>query len=394
MKNILALNKKHCTGCRMCEQICPVSAIKMIENSEGFIEPYLDKAKCIDCGLCANRCPQLNNVKYNKLNKIKTYAAKNKNVSEQKASSSGGIFSAIANYILENNGVVYGSAFNKEIVVEHIRIVNKEELNKLRGSKYVQSNTKHTFKEVKADLESHKMVLYSGTPCQIAGLKAFLGKEYEKIYTVDFVCHGVPSPKLFFKYIKWLEEKNKSKIKNYEFRNKEKNGWGLTAKVTFENGKVKYINSNLDSYYKSFLEGKTYRECCYSCKYSNTDRVSDITLADYWGIENEHPEFYDEKGVSAILVNTIKGKEIINNIKDSIQLEDTTLEKILNKNKNLKSPTQRKKEREDIYKNIENMDFVTYIKNNLKYKRKIKDIIKSIIPGSIKKKMKKIMRRI
>ena len=394
MGNILALNRKHCTGCRMCEQICPENAIKMIENSEGFIEPYLDKEKCIDCGLCANRCPQLNSVKCNKLNKIETYAAKNKNVSEQKASSSGGIFSAIANYILENNGVVFGSAFNKEIVAEHIRIVNKEELNKLRGSKYVQSNTKHTYKEVKKDLESHKIVLYSGTPCQISGLKAFLGKEYEKLFTVDLVCHGVPSPKLFAKYIKWLEEKNKSKIKKYEFRNKEKNGWGLTVKVSFKNGKVKYINSNLDSYYKSFLEGKTYRECCYSCKYSNTDRVSDITLADYWGVENEHPKFYDEKGVSAILVNTIKGKEIINNIKDSIQLEDTTLEKILNKNKNLKSPTQRKKERDDIYKNIENMNFNTYIKNNLKFKRKIKDIIKSIIPISIKRKMKKIMRRI
>ena len=394
MKNISILDKNNCTGCRMCEQICPVNAIKMIENSEGFIEPYVNKEKCINCGLCANRCPQLNSVKCTRLEKIEAYAAKNKNVSEQKTSSSGGIFSAIANYIIENNGVVYGSVFNDKFVVEHIRVNNKEDLFKLRGSKYVQSNTKHTFKETKANLESNKIVLYSGTPCQIAGLKAFLGKEYNNLITIDIVCHGVPSPKLFKKYLKWLEEKNNSKIKKYEFRNKEKNSWGHTAKVYFENGKIKYLNSNLDPYYKTFLDSKINRECCYSCKYTNTNRIGDITLADYWGIEKEHPNFYDEKGVSAILVNTKKGKEILNNIKGSIQLENTTLEKILNKNSNLKSPPQRKQERDGIYRNIENMDFDIYIKNNLKFKRKVKDIIKSIIPNSIKSKIKKFMRRI
>lgn len=392
MKNISILDKNNCTGCRMCEQICPVNAIKMIENSEGFIEPYINKDKCINCGLCANKCPQLNSVKCTRLEKIETYAAKNKKISEQKASSSGGLFSAIANYIIENNGVVYGSAFNNEIVVEHVRIESKEELGKLRGSKYVQSNTKHTFQEAKSDLENNKIVLYSGTPCQIAGLKAFLGKEYEKLFTVDFVCHGVPSPKLFAKYIKWLEEKNKSKIKKYDFRNKEKNGWGLTSKVIFENHKVKYINSNLDSYYKSFLEGKTYRECCYLCKYSNIDRVSDITLADYWGVENEHPDFYDENGVSALLINTKKGKNILNKIKKNIILKDTILKNIVKNNSNLKGPTHRVQDRDMIYANIDKLNFDKYIRKNLKFRKRLKDIIKSLIPISIKKKIKIVMK--
>ena len=392
MKNISILDKNNCTGCRMCEQICPVNAIKMIENSEGFIEPCVNEEKCINCGLCANKCPQLNSVKCTKLEKIETYAAKNKNISEQKASSSGGIFSAIANYIIENNGVVYGSAFNDKIVVEHIRVNNKEDLAKLRGSKYVQSNTKNTFKETKKDLESNRLVLYSGTPCQIAGLKSFLNKEYNNLITIDVVCHGVPSPKIFNKYLKWLEKKNKSKIKKYDFRNKEKKKWGHIAKVAFDNGKIKYINFTLDPYYKSYINSKINRECCYSCKYANTDRVGDITLADYWGIEKKHPDFYDENGVSALLINTQKGKMILNKIKKNIILKDTILKNIVKNNSNLKEPTHRVQDRDMIYANINKLNFEKYIRKNLKFKKKLKDIIKSLIPISIKKKIKIVMK--
>lgn len=394
MNNISVLNKKNCTGCRMCEQICPVNAIRTVENNEGFIEPIIDEEKCINCGLCAKRCPQLNDLEIKKLEKVETYAAKNKNVNEQKVSSSGGVFSNLANYVLENNGIVYGAAFNDELEIEHIGINNKNDLEKLRGSKYVQSNTKHTFKEVKENLENDIIVLYSGTPCQIAGLKTFLGKEYKKLITVDLICHGVPSPKLFNKYLKWLEEKNKSKIKKYEFRNKEKSGWGLTAKVLFENGNKKYINANLDPYYKTFLESKTYRECCYSCKYANINRISDITLADYWGIEKEHPEFADENGVSAIIINTSNGQEIFDKIKNKLELQNTTLKNILEKNENLKKPSNRNEIRDNIYKNIEKVGFDNYMISDMKFKKEIKDVIKWIIPSSMKKKVKLIIRRL
>ncbi len=388
MKNIGELAKNNCTGCRMCEQLCPVKAINMIENEEGFIEPQVDKEKCIDCGLCFKRCPQLNNVKNNKLDNVKVYAAKNRNVEEQKKSSSGGIFSALANYVLENKGKVYGCAFNSRLVAEHIAIKTKEELYKLRGSKYVQSNTKNTFTEVKRDLDIDKLVLYSGTSCQIAGLKAFLNKDYNNLITVDLVCHGVPSPKLFKKYIEYLEEKYNSKILNYEFRSKEKNGWGLTSKVLLENGKIKYINANLDPYYKTFLNSCAYREVCYNCKYANCNRISDITLADYWGIQKQIPEFYDEQGISAIILNTKKGYDFFKLLNKNVIIKESNLNSVKKENHNLESPSKRLEIREKAYANIDNKNFLRYAKQNLNYRKEIKDQIKNLIPSDIKKFIK------
>lgn len=393
MKNILELDKKSCTGCRMCEQICPVKAIKMVENNEGFIEPVVDNNKCINCGLCVKRCPQLNNILDENSRTIEVYAAKNKNIEEQKTSSSGGIFSVLSNYVLDKNGKVYGCTLDDNLNIKHIGISNKSELNKIKGSKYVQSNTENTFEEVKEDLKNNKFVLYSGTPCQIAGLKAFLGKEYNNLITVDLVCHGVPSPKLFKAYLKWLENKNDSKIKTYEFRNKEKNAWGLTAKIVFENGKIKYVKAETDPYYKTFLDSKTYREVCYNCKYANENRVGDITLADYWGIEKEHPEFYDENGVSAILINTIKGKEIFEKVRENIEVEKSTLEKVARKNGNLTHSSKRDVVRDNAYEQVNFLQFEKGMKKNLDFKVKSLDKIKSIIPHKVKVKIKKVLGR-
>lgn len=391
--NIEILNKKMCTGCRMCEQICPVKAIKMEENKEGFIEPIVDKKTCIKCGLCAKRCPQLNSIIDNNSKIIDVYAAKNKNIEEQKTSSSGGIFSVLAKFVLNKNGKVYGCTLNDQLDIMHIGISKQEELSKIKGSKYVQSNTENTFNEVKEDLKNDKLVLYSGTPCQIAGLKAFLGKEYSNLITVDLVCHGVPSPKLFKAYLKWLEKKNKSKIKTYEFRNKEKNAWGLTAKIVFENGKVKHIKAETDPYYKTFLDSKTYREVCYNCKYANESRVGDITLADYWGIEKEHPNFYDENGVSALLINTLKGKGIFEQLKENIDIERSTIEKVANKNGNLKYSSKRSTVRDKAYEQVNFLKFEKGMKENLNFKVKKLDKIKSIIPHGIKVKIKKVLGR-
>lgn len=392
MKNINELDKNNCTGCRMCEQICPVKAIEMVENKEGFIEPKVNEEKCINCGLCFKRCPQLNDVKNNRLDEIKVYAAKNKNIEEQKESSSGGIFSILANYVLENNGIVYGCAFNSNLIAEQISIESKEELYKLRGSKYVQSNTQNTFTEAKKDLENNRLVLYSGTPCQIAGLKAFLNKDYDNLITVDLVCHGVPSPKLFKKYLEYLEKKYKSRVINYEFRNKEKNGWGLTSKVVFDNGKKIYINANLDAYYKSFLKSYTYREVCYNCKYANSNRISDITLADYWGIQKQIPEFYDKQGISAMLINTKKGFEFFKQLKQNMIAKESNIYSVIKENHNLEYPSERVNLRENVYQNIDEKKFENYIKEDLKYKKELKDQIKKFIPTNIKKIIKKILK--
>ena len=392
--NTIDLLNKHykCTGCRMCAQICPVKAIDMKENEEGFFEPIINKEKCIKCSLCFKRCPQLNDVKIEKkINISKAFAVKNKNLEEQKKSSSGGIFSVLARYVLKNNGVVYGAAFNENFKLEHIRIDKQESLYKLMGSKYLQSNTQNTFELVKKDLNDGVNVLYVGTPCQIAGLRSYLGKDYEDLLLVDLVCHGVPSQKLFDKYLTWLKKKNNSSIIEYEFRSKEKNSWGLNLKVKFESGKERYIPANLDPYYKTFLNGSTYRECCYNCKYAKIERVGDITIADYWGIEKEHPDFYDKNGVSAVIINTNAGFKAFENIKDEVEYRDTEIEKIIAKNKNLKEPTTRNNIRTEAYKNIDIKKFKKYSKQNLKFRKNIKDIIKNLIPIKIKNKIKKII---
>ena len=266
-------------------------------------------------------------------------------------------------------------------------------MKKLRGSKYVQSNTKNTFSEVKQDLENGKKVLYSGTPCQIAGLKNYLGKEYENLFTVDIVCHGVPSPQLFKKYINNIEDKYKGKITNFSFREKEKRGWGKNLKIELDNGKVIQKFSDLDPYYKSFLAGDICREVCYECKYSTRNRVGDITIADYWGIEYEHPEFIDNNGISAVMLQTQKGKNMWKEIEEEIDSIPTTIEKIAKHNHNLKQPTKRNSIRNNVYKGLENKEFNTYCKENLYFKKKLKDRIKSLISEESKRKLKKMLKK-
>lgn len=379
---------KNCTGCRMCEQVCPKGAIEIKENEEGFMEPVINKEKCINCGICLKRCPQANKIEKNE--PIKCYAAKNKNIDDLKKGSSGSIFKILAEHVIKDAGTVYGAAFNENMDLNTIRVENINEIEKLMGSKYVQCNTNNTFTLVKKDLEDGKKVLYAGTPCQIAGLKSYLNKEYDNLLTVDLICHGVPSPKLFRKYIKNLEKKNRSKVKQYYFKNKEKNGWGSNGKVIFNNGKEKYISSTLDQYYKAFLESKISREACYNCKYANTSRIGDITLGDYWGIQRQHPEFYTDLGVSAVLINTKKGLEAFNCIKNDIEYIESQIEKISKENMNLIRPVDRKKIRNDVYKDIDTMEFNEYAKKRLKIKKRPKDIVKNMVPYKIKKILKKV----
>ena len=391
--NINAIGKyQNCCGCRACEQLCPTNAITIQPNEEGFIEPYIDEKKCIHCGLCLKRCPQANRPKIEEFNKQEVYAAKNKEKQEQKESSSGGIFSILANYVLNQDGIVFGATFDPNLVVEHKGIERKEDLIKLKGSKYVQSDTKHTFSEVKQALEKGRKVLYTATPCQIGGLKRFLGKEYDNLITVDLVCHGVPSPKLFEKYVYWLEQKGNSKIKNLSFRSKEKKSWGLNMKIDYKN-KTRYTPAALDPYYQSFLDGKTYRECCYHCLYANTDRIGDITIADYWGIEKQHPDFYDENGVSAIIINTKQGKKVFEQIQDNMIYIPTQIEKVIKENHNLIKPTQRYIKRDMVYQGIEKKTFENMIKENLNYHKPIKKKIKNKVPNSVKKAIKKIIKK-
>ena len=387
MVSITELEKKYCTGCKTCEKVCPTNAIEFIENKDGFQEPIVNKEKCINCGICSKKCPQLNEVKNIYLNDVEVYAAKNKDIAIQKNSTSGGVFSAFALYVLKNKGAVYGCAFNDKLVAQHIRVDNINELYKLRGSKYVQSDTMNTFVEVKNDLLKNIIVLYVGTPCQIAALKSYLGKDFDNLLTIDLVCHGVPSPKLFSKYKEYLEKTNKAQILEYYFRNKERNIWG-GIKAVFNNNKTIYRNSRLDSYNNSFYKGMISREVCYNCKYSNSKRIGDITLADFWGIEKEHSEFYDEFGVSALIVNTQMGKRFFENIKNDLNIIKSDFSKVANKNRNLISPTERPSARNDIYCKIDAISYNKFQKDELRFRKNVKEILKNLIPYKIKRIIK------
>lgn len=384
------LNKHYrCTGCRMCAQICPVKAINMKENEEGFFEPIINKKKCIKCGLCLKRCPQLNDVEIvDKIDNTKVLAVKNRNLKELKKSSSGGIFSVLARYVIENNGAVYGACFNDKFKLEHIRIEKQESIYKLRGSKYLQSNIQNTFELVKSDLNNDINVLYVGTPCQIAGLKNYLGKSYDNLLLIDILCHGVPSQKIFDEYIAWLGKKNKSKVIGYDFRNKEKSVWelGYIPKINFENGKSKYIYGNSDIYITSFLNGNTLMEACYNCKYTNKERISDITIGDFWGVNEIYPELYDEKGISLVLINTVKGNKVISDIKSDIFIKEIEIERVLKYAQPLCKTIERPRNRDtDIIKIIGNLK-----DSKISNVFGIKEVIKRYIPIGIRKKIKKI----
>lgn len=344
---ILKKNKM-CTACGACENICPKNAIQMKEDVQGFLYPSIDEEKCINCKLCEKVCQSLDTIKKNFPSKTLALQSQDINISQK--SSSGGTFAQIAKYILSKNGIVFGCTMEKipeGFDVKHIYIDDEKDLYKLQGSKYVQSNIKNTYKEAKQFLDQNRLVLFSGTPCQIAGLKAFLqNKDYNNLITVDLSCTGTPSQKLFNDYIKFLENNNKKQIINFEFRNKIKMGWSCgNALITFENKKQKIIY-NSSSYLNLFINGGIHRESCYNCQFTGLNRISDITIADCWGIELEYPNLLKQnggtldkdKGISLVLINTNKGEEILGKIKENLIIENIDITKLKKYNGPLRRP--------------------------------------------------------
>lgn len=381
-----------CTGCGACYQGCPASAIKMVTNKEGFLYPEINEDLCLDCGKCVKTCPS--NLKLDELIPKKIYAVKYRG-KEIYYSASGGAFYGIARHVIESGGVVFGAAYSNDWFVKHIKVTDCKSLRSLQSSKYVQSDTGVTFQECKAELEKGRLVLYSGTPCQISGLIAYLGKDYPNLYTIDLICHGVPSPLLFQDYVVWLGRKKHGEILEYNFRSKER-GWGLdywTKTKTKSKIKSKTSSCSRDPYYRSFLIGETYRECCYKCKYASVERVSDFTVGDFWGIEKAHSEFNDRRGVSVIFLNTEKAEKKFSEVCALFDICPSSLNEIVVAQVNLRAPTNRPAIRDTIYDEIDSLEPSKYVQKKLCSRITFVEYIKLSIPMPVKKVIKRILGR-
>lgn len=317
MLDIRSVDYKTCTGCAACMNICPKGAISMQENGEGFLYPVIDENKCIHCGLCYKKCPAID-FKFETPDMPDCYAVWAQRDIREK-SSSGGMFTVLAQYALQKRGVVVGAAWNNKFHVEHIIVDTEKDLYKLRSSKYVQSVVSNTLlKNIKEILENGRYVVFSGCPCQVAGLKNFLGKDYKNLLTVDIVCHGVPSPMVLDRYIS--EVAAERKVTYVDFRDKKYYGWQTITVFKFSDG-TEYVKSYFDSpWYPAFLQGVIVRECCGGCKYAKPQRVGDITLGDFWQIHRMEPKYNDWRGTSLVLINTEKGANIFEYLRDKLAL--------------------------------------------------------------------------
>ena len=303
--------KENCCGCNACVQVCPVSCIRLYEDQEGFWYPKADEGSCINCGLCERVCPCLNikparNVKF-------TFAAKTNNEALRKQSSSGGLFSELAEWIIRQNGVVFGARFSKDWIIVHDYTDKIEELDSFRGSKYVQSQIGNSYKQAQTFLKQGRWVLFVGTSCQIAGLNLFLKKKYDRLIAVDVVCHGVPSPKVWNRYLEDLTGDQINKITDIQFRNK-RTGWKKYSSVCKWND-VEYQEVFAENLYmKGFFRDLYLRPSCYKCPSKMFAANSDLTLADYWGIQYLNPELDDDLGTGLVFVHTEKSLSILNDL--------------------------------------------------------------------------------
>lgn len=323
-----------CTGCFTCKQVCAKGAIHITEV-KGFLYPEIDPSICVDCGLCSKICPVLTPISGDELqgdNNSVSYAIWNRDVNDRINSSSGGTFSALANRILKQGGVVYGAAWDDDMHLRHIGIEDVDELDSLRRSKYVQSNTDGIYINVKKQLTAERKVLFCGTPCQIAGLLSFLGKkDYPNLITAGVVCHGVPSQRLFDDYLHSIEEKESINIYNCNFRSKEY-GWRTGLNLVFQgkkrDGKLLRVNmmGSGNAFFRSFLKKYFLRESCYNCPFKEGENKchADIMLSDAWSLWANVPwkEFDFSKGISAVATYSDKGKDFLNQCSDALVIKE------------------------------------------------------------------------
>ena len=333
-------DKDKCTGCGACSNVCPIKCIQMIEDFMGFKHPVIDLKSCIKCGLCSSTCSEINKVEFNY--PILAYASLSNNPNIVQSSTSGGLGFEFAKSIINSGGKVYGTTLNDNLKIEFEEITNFNDLHKLQGSKYVQSDLKNTFKQILKELKEQKKVLFIGTPCQNAGLKNFLKKNYNNLVQIDIVCHGVPSKKMMDMHIQEIT-KNKVIPTSVTFRNGNRACFCLetTDSVIYN----EYVHK--DKYIIGFMNSLILRESCYNCQYSRKERVADIRLGDFWGLPKDSC-FSERKkdGVSLCLVNSTKGEKILNEISNCITLEKHSIEESMKKNESFHGTPKRPNSRD------------------------------------------------
>lgn len=394
--NMKTINANNCCGCGACCQICPTNCIKMVENAEGFLYPIINEANCIICNQCIKVCPY-NNTKDTQ-EPISCFAATNKNEIILKNSSSGGIFSIIAEYVVMNNGIVFGACFNDNWEVEHSFVDNLIDLDKFKGSKYVQSSINDSYKNAKEFLDQNKLVLFSGTPCQIHGLRNFLNKDYDNLILLEVICHGVPSPKIWRLYLKELLDDyyNKCiKIGSINFRKKNANPSNFSIQIKLDNDDIllnEYASKN--DYLKSFFNDLISRPSCSDCPSKSLKSGADITIGDFWGIEREYISTLDSsKGVSMVLLNSNKSVNLFQHIE--LNKVEMSFSKMLYYNPPIIKSFNAHPKRELFFRNIELNGFSSaelrkHLKNN------VPSLIKSklfIILLTIRASLEKIIKR-
>lgn len=380
-------NKENCCGCNVCGDICPKEAISFTTDIEGFAYPIIDHDKCIDCHLCEKVCPilQIDILKVNDLEKPICFAAQCKNLQSLFNSTSGSAFATFAEKMYKIGGYVGGAIFNDDYSVTQFISSNKGDLEKLRNSKYVQSDSQGFYKQVKALLFANEKVLVCGLPCQMAGLRSFLGKDYENLIIVDLICLGINSPKILRGYLNYMEEKHNSKIVYYKAKNKELGWRQLTTKIVFENGDVEYDNKDTNYFTHGFIGTHAYaRPSCYCCKFKGFPRIADITIGDLWGAEKIVGKEYDgDLGTSVVIVNSSKGQEFYKGLEGSLKSKEILLESVIKGNKPLVSPISKPSiDREEFYNDLNNMRFIDFAKKYIN--------LPSESPLSLKKALKNI----
>lgn len=383
-------DKTKCCGCNACGDICGKGAISFKTDNEGFWYPEVNKDLCVECGLCEKVCPIINikDLKKNDLPEAECYAAENKNISVVFSSTSGGIFSSLAEAMYREDGYVGGAVFNEDFSVKQIISNDREDLVKLRGSKYIQSNLSGFYKEVQRLLKNDEKVLVCGGPCQMAGLRSFLRKDYDNLIIVDYICRGIGSPKVFHNYLHTFETRYGSSVVHARAKSKEFGWRNLTQKVTLANGK-NYFETKIDSVWtKNFnRDGLFHRPSCHDCQFKGMPRIADITVADFWGVEGIKLENIEDKdlGVSLVLVNSEKGKSFFEKIKKKINYQQVPFKKVTSGNRSLYESVQQEPiNREAFYSDLDTMslpdalDKYYIINNAVPFRKRIRSWFRDV----------------